>query len=318
MIHLRSIIHYNARMKQAINRRQLLGRSATAIAAAAATSSPILAQTASSPGCCLKSSAPRKFKLGLVTYNLAKNWDLPTLLHNCEELRLAAVELRTTHKHGVEPTLSKDQRNEVKKRFADSPVVLWALGTSCQYHEVDPAAVARNIEETKRFAELAHDLGVKGVKVRPNGLPKEVAVEKTLEQIGKSVRTCAETAAGLGVEIWVEVHGSGTCLPPNMRKIMDVADHPNAGVVWNSNNPADLTEGSIQPGFDLLANWIRSVHINELINGYPYRDLFTRLRSRGYDRYTLMEVQELSGGNMADTLRFMRFYAALWDALSQA
>ena len=303
-------------MTQSINRRQLLGRSAVALAATAiaahgqSTSTPAREDT--------KARSPeRRFKLGLVTYNLAKEWDLPTILRNCKDLGLAAVELRTGQKHGVEITLTKDQRKEVKQRFTDSPVVLWALGSTCQYHEADPAAVARNIEETKRWAELAHDLGAKGVKVRPNGFPKGADQARTLEQIGRSVRTCAEAAAGMGVELWVEEHGGGTCLPANMRKIMDVADHPNAGVVWNSNYPTDITDGSIRPGFDLLADRIRSVHINELVNGYPYRELFTLLRSRGYDRYTLMEIQELSGGNAADALRFARFYAALWDAMSQ-
>jgi len=301
-------------MNATIHRRVLLGRTAAALAATTAIGRTTSAQTASAPQAA--QPAPRRFKLGLVTYNLAKDWDLPTLIQRCGELGLAAVELRTTHKHGVEITLSKPQRQEVRKRFADSPVILWSLGTTCQYHEPDPAAVQRNIEETRQWAQLAHDLGAKGVKVRPNGLPKDVDQAKTLEQIGRALHTCGQDAADLGVEIWVEVHGGGTCLPANMRKIMDVADHPNVGITWNSNNPCDLIDGSIRPAFALLADKIRSVHINELINGYPYRDLFTLLRQSGYDRYTLMESQGLSTGDPGDALRFARYYAALWDALS--
>ena len=36
-------------------------------------------------------------KLGLVTYNLAKDWDLGTIIANCEETGFSGVELRTTH-----------------------------------------------------------------------------------------------------------------------------------------------------------------------------------------------------------------------------
>src|SRR5436189_229295 len=36
------------------------------------------------------------FKLGTVTYNLAKDWDVPTLIKNCEANGFEAVELRTT------------------------------------------------------------------------------------------------------------------------------------------------------------------------------------------------------------------------------
>ena len=48
-----------------------------------------------------------KFKLGLVTYNVPKDWDLPTILKVCKEVGIAAVECRTTHKHGVEPSLTQ-------------------------------------------------------------------------------------------------------------------------------------------------------------------------------------------------------------------
>src|SRR5947209_20463123 len=75
-----------------------------------------------------------KFKLGLVTYNVAKDWDLPTVLKVCKEAGVAAVECRTTHKHGVEPSLSASQRADVKKQFADAGVVLWGCGSVCEVH----------------------------------------------------------------------------------------------------------------------------------------------------------------------------------------
>ena len=44
-------------------------------------------------------------KLGTVTYNIAKDWDLPTLIKNLTDAGFDGVELRTTHKHGVEVSL---------------------------------------------------------------------------------------------------------------------------------------------------------------------------------------------------------------------
>ena len=88
------------------------------------------------------------FKLGTVTYNLAKDWDIPTLIKNCAEAGFEAVELRTTHRHGVEPSLSKEQRAEVREAFINSPVYLLSLGSTCEYHSPDAAVVRKNIEET--------------------------------------------------------------------------------------------------------------------------------------------------------------------------
>ncbi len=259
----------------------------------------------------------KNFKLGLVTYNVAKDWDVPTILKVCKDVGIAAVELRTTHKHGVEPTLSKDQRKEVKQRFADAGVVLWGCGTICEFHAPDAAVVQKNIESCKEFVRLTADVGGKGVKVRPNGLPRGVPPEKTLEQIGKALVPCGKAAADAGVEIWVEVHGGGTSLPENMQAIMKHCGHPAVGVTWNSNG-TDLKDGSIAAGFEMLRPWLKSCHINDLYKDlggeYPYRDLFRRLRGVGYDRYTLIEVGK-APPDLASGVEFLRYYKALWTEL---
>ncbi len=230
-----------------------------------------------------------KFKLGLVTYNVAKDWDLPTLLRNCHAAGVAAVECRTTHKHGVEPALKADARADVKKQFADAGVVFWGCGSTCEFHSPDPAVVAKNVEECKRFLALTKDLGGKGVKVRPNGVAKGQTVEQACDQIGTALQQCGNAAADLGLEVWVEVHGNVTQVPANMKRVMTACGHKSVGVTWNS-NPTDLMNGSLDEGFRLLAPHIKSCHINDLGGKYPYRDLFAKLAGIGYDRYTLCEV----------------------------
>lgn len=258
-----------------------------------------------------------KFKLGLVTYNVPKDWDLPTLLKVCQEVGVAAIELRTTHKHGVEPTLTAEQRKDVKQRCADSGVVFWGSGSTCEFHAADPAVVARNVEECKRFVGLVRDLGGRGVKVRPNGVPKGADPKATFDQIGMALRECGKAAADAGVEIWVEVHGAVTAEPRAMRAILDACGHPAVGITWNSNGTDLDPAKSIGPAFELLKKDIRSVHINDLDNdakgAYPYRDLFKRLAGIGYDRYTLCEVGK--SYDVAAGTEFLKGYKKRWEEL---
>ena len=252
-------------------------------------------------------------KLGLVTYNIAKDWDVPTLIEKCREIGIEGVELRTSHAHGVEPSLGKAERREVRKRFEDSGIVLWGLGSACEYHSGDPAVVRQNIEQTKEFVLLAEDVGAKGVKVRPNGLQidKGISEEKTLEQIGLALRECGEFAADHGVEIWLEVHGSDTQHPPRIRTILDHCGHPSVGACWNS-NPADVKDGSVKEYFDLLRPDIKSCHITELADlAYPWHELFSLLKASNYDRFTLIEMLE-----SPDAERLLRYYRALWQELA--
>ena len=251
-------------------------------------------------------------KLGIVTYNIGKDWDLDTLIANCEGTGFDGVELRTTHAHGVEVELSAAERAAVRKRFDESKVEIVGLGSAFEYDAIDPEELKQHIEGTKEYIRLAHDLGVSGIKVRPNKIHVDegVEIETTLERIGVSLAECGEFARDLGVQIRLEVHGRTTSDPVNIRKIMDYADHDNVFVCWNS-NMTDLVDGSIDGNFASLQEYIRLVHITELWNEYPWSRLFELLRQSGYTGFCLAEIPA-----SADAIRLMCYYRALWRALA--
>lgn len=286
------------------HRRRFLATTGAALAAL-----PVVGQASSTSD---TSRQAASFKLGIVTYNIAAEWDVTTILRVCKDTGLAAVELRTTHKHGVEPTMSIEQRREVKQRFADAGITLWGLGTVCEFHSADQSVVQKNIETCKSFLELSHDLGGRGVKVRPNGIPKNVPEEKTLKQIGESLIPCGKEAANLGLEVWVEVHGSGSSHPPRMKTMMETANLPNVGVTWNSNKE-DIKNGSVRPYFELLKPWIKSCHINSIYGSYPYRELFSCFKEMNYDRVTLIEIPEKL--DPVNGTLLLKYYKRLWQEL---
>lgn len=287
-----------------LDRRQFVQSASVAAIGVVTTATTAPAEPAAPP-----------FRLGLVTYNVAATWDLPTLLKVCRATGISPVELRTTHRHGVEPSLSSARRKEVRQQLADAGVAVWGCGSTCDFHWPDAQKVRAQIELCKRFIDLVKDIGGKGVKVRPNDLPKEVEPAKTLEQIGQALVTCGKAAADAGVEIWVEVHGRGTAHPPHIKTIMEHCGHPSVGVTWNS-NATDVKNGSVEEYFKLLAPWLRSCHINDLGSKYPYRELFRLLRGIRYDRATLIEVGR-SYADAEEGAKFLRAYKARWTELCQ-
>jgi sugar phosphate isomerase/epimerase len=257
-------------------------------------------------------SAPG-FHLGSITYNVLKDQDLEGVIRILEAAGFEGVELRTGHKHGVEPSLSAVERKDVRKRFEKSKVRLVAYGTTCEFHSPDVGIRNKQVEIAKQFVDLARDTGAKGVKVRPNDLPVAVPKETTVANIGAALRELGEYGAGKGVEIWLEVHGSKTSVPAVAAAVMQATKHGNAGLCWNCNN-VDIVGGSVEASFRLLAQWIRHVHIHELNDGYPYGELFTLLRKARYDRYTMCEV----GAGAADPESYLRAYRNRWLELNGA
>jgi sugar phosphate isomerase/epimerase len=266
-------------------RRDFLKHSMAAGAAALAAGplAGTLAQGADKPG--------SKMRLGLVTYLWGKDWDLPTLIANCEKSQVLGVELRTTHAHGVEPSLNVGERIEVKKRFADSPVEFVGPGSNERFDHPDPEGLNKAIEATKAFVKLSHDCGGSGVKVKPNSFQKNVPREKTIEQIGKSLNVVAAFGADYGQQIRLEVHGQ--CSPlPIMREIMQFADHPNVGVCWNS-NAQDLEGEGLEHNFNLVKDRFgATAHVRELnLGDYPYQQLLHLFVKMDYAGWILLECR---------------------------
>jgi len=264
-------------------RRRFLHETAS-LAGAALAAGPLghaLAWGADKPGA--------NMDLGLVTYLWAKDWDLPTLIAHCEKSGVLGVELRTTHAHGVEPSLNLKERIEVRKRFADSPVEFVGPGSNERFDHPDPQALENAIEATKAFIKLSHDCGGSGVKVKPDSFHKNVPREKTIEQIGKSLNVVGAFGADYGQQIRLEVHGQ--CSPlPIMREIMDVADHPNVAVCWNS-NAQDLKDEGLAHNFHLVKDRLgATVHVRELNStDYPYAELLDLFVGVDYAGWIMLE-----------------------------
>ena len=247
--------------------------------------------------------------LGAVTYNVLKDWDLETLIAKLEAAGYEAVELRTSHAHGVEPSLGPAERRHVRERFERSKVRLLSFGSTAEFHSPDAEVRKRNVTDAKAFIDLAHDTGAWGVKVRPNGFPKGVAREVTIARIGECLRELGDYGAGRGIETWLEVHGPETQEPAAAAAIMRATNHKNVGLCWNS-NPTDVVNGSVKQSFGLLGKWIRNCHITELHSGYPYREFFALLKGMDYQRYTLAEIP-----SSCEPVRLMKYYKKLWQEL---
>jgi hypothetical protein len=231
-----------------------------------------------------------KMKFGLVTYQWGRDWDLPTLIANCEKTGLLGVELRTEHAHKVETNLSSVQRAEVKKRFDDSPVECIGYGANFEYHSPNPVQLRTNIEQTKEYIKLCKDIGATGIKVKPNDLPSNVPEERTIAQIGASLNEVGRFARDYGQLVRVEVHGNLTQELPNMKAIFDHVTEPNVKICWNCNEQ-DLLPPGLEGNFNMVKKWFGdTVHVRELNMGdYPYQQLFGLFNIIRYKGWILLE-----------------------------
>lgn len=257
-------------------------RNLSLLVGATALPGGLLASCSSAPG--------SKMKLGLVTYNWAKNWDIPTIIKSCTATEVLGVELRVDHAHGVNYEMTAAERAEVKKQFDDSPVEIVGMGTNEDYHSPDQAVVKQKIENTRKWLELSRDVGGSGVKVKPNAFPADVPKEKTIEQIGKSFNEIGKMALDMGQQIRIEVHGRETQLLPNMAAMMEYVENEGAKICWNC-NMQDLEGQGLEYNFNLVKDdFGDTAHVREFnVGDYPYQQLIDLFVKMDYSGWILME-----------------------------
>ena len=285
-------------------RRDFLKSAAIGAAVLGTGAQPVLANDLQA----VKKKKYPPLKVGLMTYNLGKDWDIETIIKNCAEAGWAHVELRTTHKHGVEVTLNKKEREQVKKRFEDSPMEAISLASAFRYHEPDPDVLRENIEGTKEYLQLAADVGAIGIRVFPNAFVEGVDHETTLKQIGKALGEVGEFGHNLGVDVRVCVHGRGTDEIPVIKKILDYSGSDHVYVNWNC-SMNDINGEGLEANFNMVKDKIRGVHMHDLTSEYPYREFLTLLRASGYDGYCNAEIQP-----SCEPVRLMKYYRTLFLA----
>ncbi len=255
---------------------------------------------------------PKNLRFGLVTYLWGRDWNLSTLIQNCQQAGVEGVELRTQHAHGVEVSLSKSERAVVKRQFLDSDVVSVGLGMNWAFHYQDAARLAHEISQAKASIILSHDIGASGVKVKPDALPEGVSDEHTIAQISRALRTLGHFAEDYGQVIRLEVHGRRTSELPVIRQIMDAANHPLVRVCWNCNEE-DLYPPGLAHNFGLVREYFGdTVHVRELDGeGYPYQELFELFAESNYAGWIMLEART----DPPDRVASLRHQRSLFDAL---
>jgi sugar phosphate isomerase/epimerase len=249
-------------------------------------------------------------KLSLLTYNLARRWELPKILENARACGFAGVELRAEagHAHGVELERTPEERREIRDRVEDAYLEVACIGIGTRFESPDPAQRQTMIDRTKRYVELAADVGCRRVRVFGNVIPEGVRRDACVAYVGESLRTLGEFAEPFGVDVLLEMHGQFNFWGFALGAV-ETAAHPRIALVYNCDQ-RDLVGGSVAATYSRVRRWIRHVHLHELTRGYPYPELFALLRADGYDGYLSSEVEI----EVPTSEQYLALYAALCRA----
>jgi len=207
--------------------------------------------------------------------------------------------------------ISAAKRQEVKKRFADSPITLVGLATSERFDSPKQADINKAIENTKGYIKLSHDIGGSGVRVFPNSFHDNVSRQKTIEQIADCMNIVGAFAADYGQQVRLEAHGNAGELT-TLRAIMDRVNQPSVRIKLNSDIRDAAGEG-FEHNFNLVKDFLGdTLHLHNLKDTeFPYQLQMDLLVQMGWKGWQLLEASD----KVPDRLKALIEQRQIWDQL---
>ena len=210
--------------------------------------------------------APKKLPLGFSTLG-CPTWPWPKILDFAAEHQFAAVELRgiqTNMDLTKVPELAPEHIGDAKRQLAAHGLSVSCLGASAHMHEMDPVKHAAQLDEARRFIDLADALGAPYVRVFGNEYVAGVPRAEMLAHIAGALRELGDYARRTGVTVVIESHGDFTDSPA-LLDILTKADSPNVALLWDAHHT--FVSGKEEPEDTVrqLGRYIRHVHLKDSV-----------------------------------------------------
>jgi sugar phosphate isomerase/epimerase len=208
--------------------------------------------------------AAKKLPLGFSTLG-CPTWPWPKILDFAAEHQFAAVELRgilTNMDLTKVPELAAARIAQTKRQLEAHGLVVSCLGASANMHDMDPVKHAAQLDEARRFIDLAEALGAPYVRVFGNEYVKDVPREQMLAHIAGALRELGDYARPKGVTVVIESHGDFTD-SPSLLELLQRADSPNVALLWDAHHT--FVSGKEQPEDTVraLGRYIRHTHLKD-------------------------------------------------------
>jgi sugar phosphate isomerase/epimerase len=162
------------------------------------------------------------------------------------------------------PELAPERIADARRQLAAHGLSVSCLGASAQMHDRDPVKHAAQLDEARRFIDLAQALGAPYVRVFGNEYVPGVPRPEMLAHIAGALRSLGDYAKPKHVTVVIESHGDFTDSPA-LLEILQKADSPNVALLWDAHHT--FVSGKEQPEDTVrqLGRYIRHTHLKDSV-----------------------------------------------------
>ena len=288
---------------------------------------------AAAPAVVLRQQRPRRLPIAFSTLGCPK-WDWRTILDRASALGYAAIELRGIQANMDLPTRPEFEGTRLAQSLKDLDALdlrISDLGSSVNLHDPDPAKHAKQIDDGKRFIDLAHRMKTPYVRVFGNNFVKGEPRQATIDRVAAGLRELGQYGGGSGVTVIIESHGDFTD-SPTLREILQGAESSSVALLWDAHHTAVFGKEAPAETFKQLARYIRHTHLKDSkpkgddvtyvllgTGNVPVRDTVRTLAKGGYHGYYCFEWEKVWHPEIEEPeVAFPHYAKVMTEYLSEA
>ena len=262
--------------------------------------------------------------------SVCPDWTLEEIVQAMKRHGYHGLEPRVEWDHaaGIEATLSAAERRQARERLAAEGLAFCCVATGVTMATADAAERARQVEDLRRYIELAGDLGAPCVRTF-GGEHADRDLLLIVDYVADGYRAVMEQAEARSVTVLMETHDRWSASAP-VRAVVERVGHERCAVLWDLLHPMRLLERP-EVTFQNLQGLVRHVHVHDYdyapdgrshtvalgAGRYDHRPPLRLLAQDGFDGYFSVEVIH-SRGSAHDADAVLGQYAAkLREYLSQ-
>ena len=251
-----------------------------------------------------RGAEPARLPIGFSTLGCPA-WPWRTILDVAAREGYAAIELR-----GLEGEMDLTKRPEFSSSLASTVADLRArnlriacLGSSAELHHREPVERAKQLDEARRFIELASKLRAPYVRVFGDKYLPDEPKTALIDRVAAALRELTGYAEGSGVTVIIESHGQVTD-SATLKAILTAAGQGPA-LLWDAHHTVVSSKEAPADTFRELGTWVRHTHLKDsrpegddvryVLTGtgtVPVRDIVRVLVAGGYRGYYSFEWEK--------------------------
>ena len=265
-----------------------------------------LAASIAAPAILRSQTRPKRLPIAFSTLGCPV-WSWKAILENADRLGYAGIELR-----GVAgemdlpkvPELQGSRLAETKRHLAALGIVISDLGASSRMHEKEKAVRDKQLDEGRRFIDLAQALSVPYVRMFGDKLPPDEPKEEVMKRVVEGFQAMAAYAKTAGVTVIIESHGDFT-RSADLEAILTRVGSDSFALLWDAHHTFVAGKESPAETWKRLGRYVRHTHLKDskpegaerryVLTGtgeVPVRDQVRVLAQAGYRGFYCFEWEK--------------------------